>query len=146
MTRYVALLVLAVISAPPAIAAADGFTPGVWELTRTMRGGPMGAKTETETVCFSPETLRADPAAPVKLPPPAEGGRQAPACAFGPVSMSGGKLAYTAMCHGPMGKIRGDWSGTYAPDRFAATGRMKMSIMSMTASFTGRYTGPCGKR
>jgi hypothetical protein len=125
-------------------AGALAFAPGQWELTHEASGGPAARGPQTRTVCFDAEALKADPAAPLKQPPPASGGRRSgPSCSFGAVQVSGAQFAMPGRCEGPMGGASVDWSGTHAAESFEMAGQMRMGPMSMTMKVAGRRAGEC---
>jgi hypothetical protein len=119
------------------------FKPGLWSLTRTMRGGPdASAHGKTEEVCFDAATLASEPAAPMRIRPP-KTDKKAPQCVIADLTVTGGTASYSTLCKGPMGRIRGLWTGTHAADRFAMSGRMKAMFMTLTAQYSGRWLGAC---
>jgi Protein of unknown function (DUF3617) len=121
------------------------FKPGLWSLTRTMNGGPGGgARDGIEQICFDAAMLTREPIAPLRMRPPAREAN-APQCTIADLKAEDGRASYTAACKGPMGTIRGNWTGTYGETRFDVTGKMKVAFMSMTARYTGRYLGACKK-
>lgn len=130
-----------------AVAAAGSspaaFQPGAWEITRNVTGGPRNAGPQTDRYCFTAAQLRDDPAAPLKAPPKAPDGRQAPQCTMGPAKLAEGKASLTASCKGPMGSMKAKWSGTYTATSFALAGTMKMGFLSAKMTSTGRYLGAC---
>lgn len=119
------------------------FKPGLWSLTRSMSAGPEGkARGMTEEVCFDAAKLARDAAAPIRIrPPKAEGG--APQCVMADLKVAGGTASYSTLCKGPMGRIRGQWTGTHEAGRFAMTGRMKAMFMTLNATYSGRWLGAC---
>ena len=136
-------LLLAGAAAASAQASDPGFKPGLWSLERTMRGGPGGrGRDVAEEVCFDSATLARDPAAPLRMRPPA-GEANAPQCVIADLGAADGKASYAAACKGPMGTIRGNWAGTYDAEHFAMTGKMKFGFFSMTARYSGRRVGDC---
>ncbi|WP_171955430.1 DUF3617 family protein [Novosphingobium sp. NDB2Meth1] len=123
--------------------ASFAFRPGLWSLTRTMNAGPGGsARSAAEEVCFDAATLAREPAAPIRIRPPATD-KNAPQCAIADLKVAGGTASYSTLCKGPMGRIRGLWTGTHDADRFAMTGRMKAMFMTLNATYSGRWLGAC---
>ncbi len=123
--------------------SAFAFKPGLWSVTRSMRAGPEGnARGGAEEVCFDAATLVHDPAAPIRIRPP-KADSSAPQCVIANLKVAGGTASYSTLCKGPMGRIRGLWSGTHEAGRFAMTGRMKAMFMTLNATYSGRWLGAC---
>lgn len=139
------LMALLLLAAGKARGQPDGiaFKPGLWSLSRTMTGGPGGSsRSGTQEVCFDAATLARDPVAPIRVRPPA-GDAKAPQCVITDLKTAGAKASYSTVCKGPMGRIRGVWTGTHDAEHFAMTGQMKAMFMTMTAQFSGRFLGAC---
>ncbi|UPT63024.1 MAG: DUF3617 domain-containing protein [Hyphomonadaceae bacterium JAD_PAG50586_4] len=127
----------------PALADDPPLHAGAWEITRERSGGPGGDAVNTETVCYLAEALLADPGAPLRMRPPVNRGAETPECAISDFTMNGGAVSYVAACAGPMGTVRGNWSGQYSQTSFDLSGQFRMGFMSMNARLRGRHVGAC---
>lgn len=137
------LAVLALTVAAPNAAAAAGFRPGAWEITRTMEGGPGKVAPQVARTCFTLDQLKADPLAPVKVQPTPQEGERAPKCVIGQTDIVGGKVVMEGNCKGPLGARKIIWSGSHAPEQFELGGTLKFGFMSGRMRISGRHVGSC---
>lgn len=156
MKTSLALLHGAVLGTLSFVAAAQTATPtpmptpaaGLWEISSTMEGAPMGGGTRSGKACLTAEALASSPEMTLLEAAGRQGnGRDGPKCELKDLQRQGPDSTWTAQCQGPMGRMQGTGSARLSSDtaslQLAFNVKAPIGSLSLKQSVSGRRIGDC---
>jgi Protein of unknown function (DUF3617) len=122
--------------------------PGLWELSMTMEGAPLGANTRRGTACLAADKLAAAPEQTLFDAGARQGDGRGPSkCEYRELKRDGAASSWQAVCDGPMGKMQGTGSGTLAAESaelqqsFAV--KAPIGTLNLKQTVSARRVGSC---
>lgn len=122
---------------------------GMWELSVTMEGGPMGGGPRSGKACLAADALASAPERTLFEAAGRQGdsGRTPPTCEYRDIQRNAADTSWQATCEGPRGKMQGTGSGALGAESadLQQTFDVKGPMGSMTLKQTlrARRVGSC---
>jgi Protein of unknown function (DUF3617) len=143
MTGLVVTSVTVFAQSPSAKPAA-----GLWDLSITMEGAPVGGGARTAKACLGADALATAPEQTLlEAASRQSGSRPSPKCEFNGLKREGEKSSWQALCEGPMGKMQGTGSATLATEtaelQQAFAVKAPIGSLSLKQTVSARRVGSC---
>lgn len=143
-----AALLAAAAASVQAQSTAAAPSAGMWQLSVTQEGTPMGGGTRTGQACLAADALTAAPeqtlmeAARRQL-----NARQNAKCEFKDIRRDGSRSSWQAVCEGPMGKMLGTGAALLAEDaaelQQAFSVKASIGTLNIKQTVTAKRLGSC---